>query len=191
MAHQADCSEFRFALSCEELAPQAGFEPATLRLTAAALTSDQGRQMAMKIQRSFDLPRFSSRRSISVNDGRPRRFRRVTSQCVSQIRLRVQIVGAQPTVLGVYLDSGLAENTRLLYHRPPCGFSGVRPAADASVLAANSSSLDAWSGREPRPDTVRSGMTALRAPMSGRSPDEPCSVTGGERPSRGLSFTRQ
>jgi hypothetical protein len=67
------------------LCPQVGFEPTTLRLTAAPTLSNHNRPKAMKIRRSCDLRRRSSQSSTSVNDGRHRCFPRVASQLASQI----------------------------------------------------------------------------------------------------------
>src|SRR6202165_2093756 len=68
-----------------EMPPQVGFEPTTLRLTAAAPTGDQHRRRAMRIRRIIDFRQFSSRPSIFVNHSRSPSFERVTSQPTSQL----------------------------------------------------------------------------------------------------------
>ena len=54
----------------KRLAPQAGFEPATLRLTEATLTIDRVRRSATKMMRISDLRATSEPASTSVDHGK-------------------------------------------------------------------------------------------------------------------------
>jgi hypothetical protein len=67
-----------------------------LPLIAAALTSDRGRPMAMKIRRSFYLRSFTSKRSLSANDRRHRCLRWAASRACHRSASGLQIAGLQP-----------------------------------------------------------------------------------------------
>src|SRR5581483_5445351 len=67
----------------KRLAPQAGFEPATLRLTEAKIRHYQAPLRAMKIIRLNEIAQWLSHGSITVNSRHNRCFEGVTSQSMS------------------------------------------------------------------------------------------------------------
>ena len=67
------------------MAPRAGLEPATLRLTVVVRKIDRRRPAAMKMRRRSDLRARRDRGSISVNVDTTASFERATSQFTSQL----------------------------------------------------------------------------------------------------------
>jgi hypothetical protein len=85
------------ANSLKRLAPQAGFEPATLRLTEATFRHHQTRWIVMKTIRFNEIARWLSRGSIAVNLRHNRCFSRVTSQFMSHGLSGRQVVRSMRT----------------------------------------------------------------------------------------------
>ena len=76
----------------EGMAPQAGLEPATLRLTVVTRQIDQRRLNAMKIRPINDLQSPVDQPSITVNVDQNRLLEGVTSQSTSQLNRTWRIV---------------------------------------------------------------------------------------------------